>query len=568
MVFISILLDRSDKPTEITLTPSQVITPTPVTEKTINDFGEVLKTTLGKIQAQKEVDASLLQELNSGSYTFTSPLVVVDPYDQAPLTALVLFTTDEPVNISVHIPGEDAISAVDFTFDGYQTDHIIPVYGLYSDQENPVELTATNEAGEIIRTTVSITTGVTPSELINVIRVVDIAKPEQYEPGFNFSFGRNSRLSKIAFDVHGKTRWYTTTSYDNSQLEYDGHFIYSIGEGVNAQVLFLEMNPLGRIYRVFYSPYGNHHDMAQFKENVLITGSNGKTTEDFIYEVNPNTGEIVNSLDLRSVLQRLRNTGFIPVEDPDWFHNNAIVWVEGTDDIIISGRTQSAVIRLSWPDGKIKWILGNHKNWLPMYQKFLLTPEGENFEWQYNQHDPFLLPDQDNDPNTLDLLLFDNGNQRYVNDPEIQRQVAAHEIVEPEVFSRLVHFRIDEKKGTVTQIWEFGKEYGTMLYAPARGSVAQLPNGNILGYFDVQTPSSDITGGGDISNSSNIFEINSDDQIVWEAFEVNKTASGRLTEYRFERRQIYNFSDNYLQLGTPVINLIPKGIYAKYNVTQ
>jgi arylsulfate sulfotransferase len=195
----------------------------------------------------------------------------------------------------------------------------------------------------------------------------------------------------------------------------------------------------------------------------------------------------VNTLDLRTVLQRSRYTGFLPEEHPDWLHLNTITWVEGTNDIPISSRHQSVVARISWPEGKIKWLLGIHDRWLPMFQKYLLTPTGANFEWQFNQHAPEILPDQDNNPDTMDILLFDNGNQRYDFDAELQRQIAAHEIVPPELYSRMVQFRVDEKNMTVSQIWEFGKELGSEVYSPARGDANLLPNGNRLGAFDVQT---------------------------------------------------------------------------------
>ncbi len=44
--------------------------------------------------------------------------------------------------------------------------------------------------------------------------------------------------------------------------------------------------------------------------------------------------------------------------------------------------------------------------------QYLLTPIGDGFEWQWCQHDANILPDADNNPDTLGILLFDNGKAR------------------------------------------------------------------------------------------------------------------------------------------------------------
>ena len=62
--------------------------------------------TMKKLDAQKAVDRMLQEELERGSYTFESPLVVLDPYGESPLTALILFRTTELSKIEITIPGD------------------------------------------------------------------------------------------------------------------------------------------------------------------------------------------------------------------------------------------------------------------------------------------------------------------------------------------------------------------------------------------------------------------------------------------------------------------------------
>ena len=77
---------------------------------------------------------------------------------------------------------------------------------------------------------------------------------------------------------------------------------------------------------VFYSPYGVHHDVIVISNgNLLVTGSKGDTIEDFIYEIDVVSGRIITSLDLKSVLQRTRDSNISNYSTNDWFHLNSIV---------------------------------------------------------------------------------------------------------------------------------------------------------------------------------------------------------------------------------------------------
>jgi len=545
-------------PTAATQAPISTPTEDPKAE-----FRTILNDTMTQISDQETVDANLLAELHGGSYSFEKPLVVVNPYNISPLTALVLFTSVEPLNIAIHVAGVDALTDIDFTFDGFNTEHILPVYGLYADQSNKVTLTAIDQSGKTTQSILEIQTEPLPKMLSGEVILTDLPIKDQYQPGLNFTYNNGGILSKTAYDAYGKFRWFLLPEYNYSGGLYQGRFIFDLGSSVKNSVILIETNPLGRIYKVFYSPYGVHHDIEAYKENLLVTGTNGQSRFDFMYELNPQTGKIVNTLDLKTVFQRSRQANFVPLDSNDWFHQNAIEWIEGTNDMLISGRSQSVVARISWPEGEIKWILAPHNAWLPMFQRYLLTPVGDDFEWAYNQHAPEILPDQDNNPDTMDILLFDNGNQRLTEDAELQRKIANNEIVAPELYSRMVQYRINEKDKTVTQIWQFGKELGQTLYSPARGDADLLLNGNRLGFFDVQPDPVK-----DKSNSANVIEVNAQSEIVWEAVANSSQANSSLMEYRVIRKEIYTGEANNLEIGSPVLNFIPEEIFENYGVAH
>jgi arylsulfate sulfotransferase len=177
LVAFSIFFDRStteSKPGQSTFTaeaPEPTSSPTPSRAKL--NVQTILNDTLKDIKNQQKVDESILQELQSGAYTLDKPLIVVDPYSESPLTALVVFSTEKPVKISIHVPGEDALTDIDFTFDGYSQEHLVPVYGLYPATTNKVTVTAETEDGKKSQSVLEIETGPLPKELAGMIRLVD-----------------------------------------------------------------------------------------------------------------------------------------------------------------------------------------------------------------------------------------------------------------------------------------------------------------------------------------------------------------------------------------------------------
>ncbi len=530
------------------------------TENAVDGFSKTLQDALNQITQQEEVDKSILAELESGVYSFEHPLIVVDPYGNSPLTALILFSTKEPINISIHIEGEDQYTNIDFSFEAFTEQHIIPVYGLYPGIENKVKLTAKSQSGKNDEVQLRIQTEPLPKELEDQIFLVDAPYKAQYQPGLNFTFENGQLFSKTAFDMNGKFRWFLTRSYLHAtEYKFGNRYIFAEGAVNVGDVLLFEMNPLGRIYTVFYSPFGVHHDIEKYFNNILVTGSSGDTIQDFIYEISAETGEVSNSLDLKTVFQRSRQTGFAPVDHYDWFHQNAISWVEGQDKIIISSRHQSLVAKISWPQGEISWMLAPHYGWLPMFDRYLLEPIGEPFDWPSNQHAPEIMPDMDNNPDTTDILLFDNGIQL------IEGTTAANAMDSKNRYglSNMVNYRINEKDMSVEQVWQFGKELGSNFFSSSRGDANLLENGNRLGVFNIADPGSTTNVG-----NGTYFEVSDQSKIIWSAQTLSQTSDGELIEYRLERMNIYNSDANNLEIGTPVFNFIPQEIIEKYAITQ
>ena len=55
---------------------------------------------------QELIDEQLKTEINSGNYTFDDPLVIQDPYKNSPLSAIIVYNTEEPELVSIEVKGK------------------------------------------------------------------------------------------------------------------------------------------------------------------------------------------------------------------------------------------------------------------------------------------------------------------------------------------------------------------------------------------------------------------------------------------------------------------------------
>lgn len=72
----------------------------------------------------------------------------MNPYENSPLTALMVFHTDKPAKISYRVIGKTENTTIENKVKGYQADHQVPIVGLYAGYDNSVEVTMTDQAGK------------------------------------------------------------------------------------------------------------------------------------------------------------------------------------------------------------------------------------------------------------------------------------------------------------------------------------------------------------------------------------------------------------------------------------
>lgn len=422
----------------------------------------------------------IMEEFQNGGYTLEEPFVIQDPYDRAPLSALVLFETDELMEVTVTVDGQREDMSISHTYAGYETSHEVPVLGLYPDMENQVTISGETEDGESAETNLVLETGSVPEGLLDL--TVETAEPNQMEDGLTFI--SPSRAYPAGVDVNGDVRWYTSVQSSNQfkRLENGNVLLATLEEEREDYDTLTEMNMLGRVYQSIEFNMENqpssrtlHHDTIVLDNGnylALIHDGGEEYVEDEMAEIDRETGEVVHRINFRDIFPAPMYEDYTGSgeEDGDWIHINAVWQTEDDESLLLSLRQQDTILKMSYPEGEIEWLLGYPEGWPEEVEDYLLAPVDESVRFPGGQHAVEELPDQDGNEDTMDILMFDNN-----------RIISRGEEEGNEEYSRAVQYRIDESADTVEEVWSYGEERGTDFYSGIVSDADYLPeSGNVL----------------------------------------------------------------------------------------
>ncbi|MDL2318318.1 aryl-sulfate sulfotransferase [Eubacteriales bacterium OttesenSCG-928-A19] len=447
------------------------------------------------IAQQWAIERNILEEYAKKEYSFASPYVILNPYGTAPQAALVLFETENPQRITVTIEGKTESTTYSYAFEAYDTHHEIPVVGLYADYNNKVLLEAFDAEGSLVGSlTLEIQTDYLPRDL-----TMDVQRGEDLSAiGSDLFFLINGRHSVV--DLNGDVRWrfadYGAVAGAIEVLE-NGRFLFSRNV-FDSSADLLEMDFLGKIHWVYYDGGAMHHDAASTPDgNIAFIGNNNS-----VKVINRESYSTVKQFDFAVFSEgkedlEIRHSG-------ELLHTNTINFTED-GDMLLSFRNQHMVTRMDYETEEIRWILSPSIDYYPELADKFLTPVGDAFEWFYSQHEPTILPDLDGNPDTTDLLLFDNGDARGLYGEE--------GLPLQDRYSRVVHYRIDEAHMTVEQIFDFGKEYGFELFSSVHSGAQYLETENAyLGAFDAWYKGNEADADG---YQSQVIQVDKEGNVLW-----------------------------------------------------
>ena len=488
--------------------------------------------------------------------------VITNPYKIAPLTAVIrnggYVLEDATVRIVPKIGGAE----IKYNVNNAQlrTHAGIPIFGLYPDYQNTVEVSYTRIHGknkvrvekEIYRIfTPGIhteTTGTMAQHHAMFETEVKKVEPEfkdrlYFINNFLPTGGKFSRITwnnpmggalewtrypeNAVIDTAGDVRWYMFADpiFDPDHVYKsgimmgfhqgdDGFLTFGYGQRY-AKYDLMGREVFNRRLPANYADFSHAMDPAQnghyflrvssadyrrpdgkrvhtVRDVIAEVDENGTVVDDFrLFEIlDPYRDNVIKAMDQGAVClnvdasksgQTLSADDLLKMDTDDnfgdiagvgagrnWVHVNSVDYDPSDDSIIISSRHQSALIKIG-RDKKVKWIVGSHEGWKDAYKDKLLTPVDENgkpikcegskcegdFDWSWTQHTGWRIDSKSN-KDVFYLSVFDNGDARGMEQPAL-----------PDMkYSRAVVYKIDQKKMTIQQIWEYGKERGFEWYSP------------------------------------------------------------------------------------------------------
>ena len=303
--------------------------------------------------------------LSNTNFTIDNPNVILNPYGNSPLSALIVFQTKDLTTTTITIKGKDGAEYIKHTFTPTKV-HILPIYGLYAGYDNKVIIEASGIVKEI-----TITTDALPQDFSNV---TDLDSKDFETDEFYFTTPEDIGYT-AAYDKDGEVRWYLIGDYKwDIQRLNNGHILLSSDKILknNYSIGLIEMDLLGKVYYEYAVPGGYHHDVYELNGGNLLLVSNAtnrSTQEDVAVEIDRASGEIVKTIDLYKILPGEKKG--------NWFGMNSINYDINTNSITISGYNGNMIVNLDYPTLDINWIIADEDEVSGEYLQYLLKTNGE-----------------------------------------------------------------------------------------------------------------------------------------------------------------------------------------------
>ena len=333
------------------------------------------------ISKQQIQDKNILGYLED-NYSIDNPKIILNPYYINPLSALIIFNTEEKETIEVLVNDKH-----------YQdiegTSFIIPIIYLREDYNNKITIiNSKKEYTYFLKTDKIISTNISMKSSSNSEYLVS---------------SPNSDVKHSIFDSSGNLIWYLDLDSSDFLEEYDDFsFLIGVEETKEIGSVIIQngiyiIDYLGHIIKRIDTSYGYHHEVVLKDNSAYLLGSKGNIPLNLIYELDLNNGNILSEYDVYEILVR-ENPEIKPYLDTlkNGFFINSIDYLD--DSLLISIRNLNTIMCLDTKYKNIKWILSSSKEIKKYYPQYLKEID---LKLQGNHHAKFI--------NSNKISVFNNG---------------------------------------------------------------------------------------------------------------------------------------------------------------
>lgn len=360
---------------------------------------------------QEQITNKLKEYINNKKYTLKNPKIINNPYNNSPLTALIIFTTDDECEVKVYI-NDSFMTTMEKS-----KSHIIPIYGLISNYKNKITL-------EIDSKKYNYYINNNEKELLEKTTYTLNYNPDKY-------LILNTTGGKYAIDNNKNIVWKSNnTSLDIQFIDSSKYLI----KDSNNRIILTDL--LGQIYSVYYdNVQPDNHKIKYYDNNMIIT-----TPEYHLKSINLYSNEVNFDIDINKIFTKIDKNfalekGTYKIRNLyNLYHMNNYEYNKENNTILISLRELDAIVNYDIGKEEIIWIFSDNKVFNKNFDKYKL--QLTNGDYFHGQHSPYL------DGNKL--YVFDNnynGNNEKV---------------------RAIIYEIDKMKAK--EIYSYDSKYSLSLY--------------------------------------------------------------------------------------------------------
>ncbi|MFQ9515126.1 MAG: aryl-sulfate sulfotransferase [Eubacterium sp.] len=400
----------------------------------------------------REIEWVICELMKKSRNTFKNILVIKNPYQYSPLCALALFKTKGVYRVRVTVKGKTSDCDISYQV-GKNTNHRIPIMGLYPDFENTVMIELLDLKGKRVKektfklqvaplkgknSEIKITKELSKSEYLYNLTLVYGGGDDGIYP---YAFDRNGDI-RFCFSMAPKTYGFQPIS--GGKFLFLNKRIVRLTATNPAATQLSVVDQMGRFYRTYNVEKGAHHDFAETEKGNFVTASNafdGNTFEDTVVEIDRKTGNVLTEIKIKDYIDSKY------VDTADWAHLNTVQYNEDEKTVMVCLRNLHSVMKINYEKKELVWILANPEFWKgSAVADKVLIPEGENMRWFFQAHASYFIDaDLDGNPDTKHLIIYDNHTQA--------RRPVSYYDDSKKSFVRI--YTINEKKRTVSLLKEF-----------------------------------------------------------------------------------------------------------------